>query len=177
MRAMSGRYGLRHLFFHMIKDENFIPEVIQRLTAFNGSKARAGILDGGKMGMIAHVQEYGATITPKNGDYLMIPMPDGSFRKLKSVTIPARPYIAQAVTRHQAEWKNKAKDAFMEVISGSNGRASMQMIANKMSQDIKETISGGSFAANAPLTVAIKGSSKPLIDTGGLRAAVRGEVE
>lgn len=162
----------------MIKDTNRIPEVIKALEQLDGSKMRAGILDGGKLHMIAHVQEYGATITAKNAKgYLMIPMPDGTFRKLKSVTIPSRPFIARTVIQHSSDWRQNAKSAISVAISGGNVEGIKQEIANKMSNDIKQTMQSGGFAANAPLTVERKGSSQPLIDTGALMGAVRGEVE
>lgn len=161
----------------MIKDENNIPKAIEALEQIDGSEFRAGILDGGKEEMIAHVQEYGATIRPKKGDYLMVPMPDGSFRKLSSVTIPARPFIAQTVIRHESDWKSDAGKMIELAIGGSSVSALKTQLANKMAEQIKQTMSNGSFAANAPLTIERKGSSQPLIDTGTLQGAIRGEVE
>lgn len=161
----------------MIKDENNIPKAIEALEQINGSKLRAGVLDGGKEEMIAHVQEYGATITPKKGEYLMVPMPDGSYRKLSSVTIPARPFIAQTVVKHESDWKNAAGKMIELAISGGNVASLKADLANKMAMQIKETMSSGSFTANAPLTIERKGSSQPLIDTGTLRGSIRGEVE
>ena len=44
----------------------------------------------------ALIHELGGTITPKTAKALKIPMPDGTFRFVKSVTIPARPYLRPA---------------------------------------------------------------------------------
>ncbi|CAK1228412.1 hypothetical protein [Fructobacillus tropaeoli] len=161
----------------MIKDTNNIPEAIQSLNELNGSNLRAGVLDDGKEHMIAHVQEYGATITPKNGEYLTIPMRDGSFRKLKSVTIPARPFIAQTVLRHSEEWGKIVNEMAISAISGKNVKGLKKNLADKMALDIKTTMFNGDFKANAPITIANKNGSRPLIDTGALQGAVRGEVE
>ena len=38
----------------------------------------------------------GGVIKPKSGKYLTIPVGDGTFRKVKSVTIPARPFLTLA---------------------------------------------------------------------------------
>lgn len=154
-----------------------MPEVISNLNQLNGSKIRAGILDDGKLHMIAHVQEYGATIVPKNGDYLMVPMPDGTFRNLKQVVIPSRPFIAQTVTQHAKDWEEKSKDMLLAIIAGNSARPLKVELANKMALDIKQTMSSGNFTANAPLTLERKNGSTPLIDTGSLQGAIRGEVE
>lgn len=44
----------------------------------------------------ALIQELGGTITAKAAKALAIPMPDGSVRFAKSVTIPASPYLRPA---------------------------------------------------------------------------------
>ena len=162
----------------MIKDDNNIPQAISSLNDLNGSNLRAGVLDSdSKEHMIAHVQEYGATIKPKNGDYLTIPMRDGTFRKLKSVTIPARPFIAQTVLKHSDEWGNQVGDMTKMALSGKDVSTLKKNLANRMALDIKTTMATGNFQANAPLTIANKGGSRPLIDTGKLQGSIRGEVE
>lgn len=162
----------------MIKDTNNLPKIIDNLQQFNRTDVRAGVLEGGKMQMIAHVQEYGATITAKNaGGYLMIPMPDGSFRKLKQVTIPARPFIQMTVINHQQEWKNEAAETFNRIIRGNSIGDFKVGLAKKMKLDIQNTMRSGNFTANAPLTVERKGGSQPLIDTGGLLNSIQGKVD
>lgn len=44
----------------------------------------------------ALIHELGGVIVPVRAQALKIPMPDGSFRFVKSVTIPARPYLRPA---------------------------------------------------------------------------------
>lgn len=51
---------------------------------------------GSKDVVYARIHELGGTITAKNGQALKIPMPDGSFRFVKSVTIRPRPYLRPA---------------------------------------------------------------------------------
>lgn len=161
----------------MIKDTNNLPKIIDNLNSFNHTVIYAGVKSGGKIGMIAHVQEYGATITAKQvGGYLMVPMPDGSFRKLKQVTIPARPFIQMSVIEHSNQWKDKAADALQAIIHGESAGSYKQGIAKLMVQNIKQTMRTGGFAANAPLTVARKGSSTPLLDKGTLIGSIDSEV-
>lgn len=43
-------------------------------------------------------------------------------------------------------------------------------------REIKEDIAGGNFAKNSPITVAMKGSSRPLVDKGDLLKAINSRV-
>lgn len=49
--------------------------------------------------------------------------------------------------------------------------------ARYMESKTQERIRSGKFKANSPLTVALKGSSKPLADTGLLLSSINGRVE
>lgn len=49
--------------------------------------------------------------------------------------------------------------------------------ARYMESKTQERIRSGKYKANAPLTVALKGSSKPLADTGLLLSSINGRVE
>lgn len=61
----------------------------------------------------AAIHQFGGVIRPKNKPYLTFKLPDGSFRRVKQVTIPARPFIGinqqdeeniiDIVNRHLAE--------------------------------------------------------------------------
>lgn len=161
----------------MIKDTNRIPEVIENLNLLNNSQMRAGVLEGGKIHMIAHVQEYGATILPKKSDYLYVPLPDGTFRKLSKAVIPSRPFIAMTVLQNSSKWHQEAQKAFNAAVQGKNVVEYKKSIANVMKNDIKATMTNGGYVANSGLTVLIKGGSTPLINTGGLRDAIDGKVE
>lgn len=51
---------------------------------------------GSKAVKYALIHELGGVIVPVRAKFLKIPQPDGSFRFVKSVTIPARPYLRPA---------------------------------------------------------------------------------
>lgn len=53
---------------------------------------------------------------------------------------------------------------------------SIDQVAQAMAGEIQARISGGVPPANAPSTIARKGSNTPLIDTGQYRASIRGKV-
>lgn len=44
----------------------------------------------------ARIQELGGTIVPRNGQALHFKLPNGKFVTVKSVTLPARPYLRPA---------------------------------------------------------------------------------
>jgi phage gpG-like protein len=46
----------------------------------------------------ARIHEFGGTIYPKNGPYLTFRTPDGEWHKVKSVTIPERSYLREALS-------------------------------------------------------------------------------
>ena len=52
----------------------------------------------------------------------------------------------------------------------------MKLIGEFAQSGIKKNISDGGFESNKPSTVKRKGSSKPLIDNGTMRNAIRYEV-
>lgn len=88
--------------------------------------------------------------------------------------VPARPFMRQTMTRHRATLRNELAIALRDY---GNGRGSLDKIAARVGVmlrgSIQETITYGTFVPNAPYTIAKKGSSKPLIDTGQMRQSVR----
>lgn len=60
----------------------------------------------------ARIHELGGTIVPRNAKALVIPQPDGSVRFVKSVTIPARPYLRPAADRHYPKLARHIRKAF-----------------------------------------------------------------
>lgn len=49
----------------------------------------------------AAIHEFGGTITAKNAPYLRFKTADGAWHSVKSVTIPARPYMRPALDEHK----------------------------------------------------------------------------
>lgn len=57
------------------------------------TRVEVGIIAKTRSAKFAYVHQFGATITPKNGPYLIFRGADGKLIFAKSVTIPARPFI------------------------------------------------------------------------------------
>lgn len=121
------------------------------LKKVDGASVRAGVLDG-DLAVIAAVQEYGS---PKRG-------------------IPARPAVRQAFENHRGELVAlQAKIAQALVEGKMTEHRAMQLLGMWAVGAIKATYtSEGKFTPLAAATIRAKGSSKPLIDTGQLVAAV-----
>lgn len=91
--------------------------------------------------------------------------------------IPARPFMEPAIEEKEtkervAEYYGKAvKSAFNGDFAGADanlGKAGM-IARNAIVRYIDDS---SHFVPNAPMTIALKGSDKPLIDTGSLRTSI-----
>lgn len=86
---------------------------------------------------------------------------------------PSRPFMRNTVRNGKDKIINHATNAVKRVIRG-DGDASV--LLNSVGAHTKglmqQEIRNGEFAPNAPSTIAKKGSSKPLIDTGRMRQSV-----
>lgn len=92
--------------------------------------------------------------------------------------IPPRPFMQDALNNNKAKYKQILRASAKGLLEGV---ADMNSILSKLgillASDIQDSITNGSFAPNAPSTIARKGSSKPLIDTGEMRASVTWAVD
>lgn len=86
---------------------------------------------------------------------------------------PSRPFMRQTLKDQREEITKFARDRAKGVVNGS---MSAQMALNGIGSYVKgrmqAEIRDGEFEPNAPSTVAHKGSSKPLIDTGRMRQSI-----
>lgn len=82
-------------------------------------------------------------------------------------TIPARPFMRTYFDASIARLEKFATNGVTQVLLG---RATFLQFLNDagvfMVDGVKKSISTGAWLPNAPMTVALKGSSKPLIDSG-----------
>ena len=92
--------------------------------------------------------------------------------------IPARPFLAPAVEKGAPQYRRLAEVMLPRVLSG---QMEMRMLLEQMGQlaegHVKQEITDLDSPPNAPSTIAKKGSSNPLIDTGALRQSIRYVIE
>lgn len=83
--------------------------------------------------------------------------------------IPARPFLRRAQARVNERGARILK-ALMD--DGAPLDKALKQIGVMMQGEIKQQITHGTFTPNAPSTIARKGSSRPLVDTGNLLQSV-----
>jgi HK97 gp10 family phage protein len=130
-----------------------------KLTAQAGIPAGATTTDGKSIPMYAAYNEFGTS------------------------RIPARPFMRTTANEHQNEWCETLAGALKGEILKDNAKGAMGLVGEQMKAHIQQTIQKGSFAPNAPRTVANKRAKgkvepdHPLIDTGQMIASIISEVK
>lgn len=94
--------------------------------------------------------------------------------------IPERSFVRSTFALMRAKYVEKVKAYLVKgIYSGKRTYLEfLGLIGLRMAADMKArfTDSSNGWPANAPSTIAAKGSSKPLIDTGALRASISHQV-
>lgn len=91
--------------------------------------------------------------------------------------IPSRPFMHQTRTRCESRFVRRLRRAYKQVVEGKVGPArALAQLGLDYEGEMKNTFVVGQFVANKPATVARKGSSRPLIDTGALRGSIVSKV-
>lgn len=92
--------------------------------------------------------------------------------------IRARPFLMQAIRGNRKKYLEFLRSSSSGLIRGESSLGSVLAKLGAMAQgDIQKEITSGSFAPNSPVTIALKGSSRPLIDTGRLRNSITWEIK
>lgn len=101
--------------------------------------------------------------------------PDGEFVASVAVKneygnprIPPRPFFRGAIFNNSDKWGDLALKFFKR----ADSETALGMLGESIRGDIIRSIDKTNTPPNSPVTIARKGSSKPLVDTGLLRASV-----
>lgn len=87
--------------------------------------------------------------------------------------VPERSWLRAWVDENQAMIRNDLRRAAMRMIEGKlTAQQAADLLGTKYVAAIQTRIANGIAPANAPATIAKKGSSTPLIDTGQMRSAI-----
>lgn len=88
--------------------------------------------------------------------------------------IPSRPFIRSWIDSNENQILAVMQSVFRRVLTGQlSAEEAMKLIGEFVQSGIKKNITQGSFEKNADSTIKKKGSSRPLIDTGTMRNAIR----
>lgn len=92
--------------------------------------------------------------------------------------IPARPFLGTATDENRDKW-GKTADAAIDWALTLKGtfRQGLNQLGTEAQGDVKKKMTAIKDPPNSPVTIAMKGSSNPLIASGNLRAAVTYEVK
>lgn len=93
--------------------------------------------------------------------------------------IPERPFMRNSFRNNQAKYIDAMKAGASKLIMGQGGtlRGVLAKLGVLAQGDIQAEITSLTSPPNSPVTIAIKGSSNPLIDTGEMRQSVTWVVE
>lgn len=92
--------------------------------------------------------------------------------------IPARSFIGDTIRKNMASIKIFSSKLYMKVVLGQMQiETALALLGEEVQAEIITAIDAGIEPALDPKTVARKGSSKPLIDSGQLKQSIRYKVE
>jgi len=89
------------------------------------------------------------------------------------ITIPERSVLRSTEKENRDKYKDMMKDMLPAVLLGDmRVRTMLGRVGAAAQGDVREKFGSDDLAPNAPLTVELKGSSAPLIDSGQLRQSI-----
>jgi hypothetical protein len=92
--------------------------------------------------------------------------------------IPERPFMRNAIRDNTAKYKQAMATSAAKILRGETAMATvLSKLGIAAQADIQGEISSLTSPPLSPVTIARKGSSKPLIDTGAMRQAVTWKVD
>lgn len=87
--------------------------------------------------------------------------------------VPERPFMRNAVKNNTGGYQSAMRASAVKILRGETSMTTvLRKLGIKAQGDIQAEISSLTSPGNADATIALKGSDKPLIDTGEMRAAV-----
>lgn len=140
-----------------VTDKNNIARLKDVLKELKNYTVEVGIFGNDEYVMIAGVHEFGTTIRRGKG----------------SITIPERSFLRTTFDEKNEEWVSFFSSQLKQVLAlKMDVQTLYKRLGTKMVADIQERITDLDAPPNAPSTIAQKGSSNPLVDTGGLRMRI-----
>lgn len=103
----------------------------------------------------------------------------GTTKEDGSEHIPSRPWMRTTVDLHTEDWKNSMRKIATLAVRGESSRIEQgfRLFGLEAVNHMQDTLQTYEWKPNSPVTIAAKGSSKPLIDSSQLlqshRAAIK----
>ncbi|KQV83241.1 hypothetical protein [Rhizobium sp. Root1220] len=91
--------------------------------------------------------------------------------------IPERPFMRNAIRENRGKYRDAMRSSAAKILTGKTGlRTVLSKLGITAQGDIQAEITSLQSPPNSPVTIAIKGSSNPLISSGEMRGAVTWKV-
>lgn len=157
--------------------KNLFPKMQQAAAELDGRKVQVGVF--GEQAWLAGIHEYGCKIkvTDKMRAYLHS---QGLHLKNSTeyITIPERAFLRNGYDGAREEVADEAEMVLSEVLAGKlPPELLLNQIGEWIASHIRDYATGLDSPQNHPFTVDKKGSSNPLVDTGGMINAISYEVK
>lgn len=92
-------------------------------------------------------------------------------------TVPERSFLRATLDEQDGAYREATADAIRSVLDGKrSAQVALERLGLRVVRDVRGKIRSGLDPALAPATIAAKGSSKPLIDTGRLLRSITYQV-
>lgn len=160
-----------------VTDETRVPEFMAMLKELTTTHLEIGIFSssGGDILMIANVNEFGVSInvTPKMRGYLSGALGIHLRKDTKTIEIPERSFIRGGYDANVNKMQKQGEKLLEQVI---NLQLPVDVFFKTLGESIvgmiQEFMTDLKNPPNHPATIANKGSSNPLIDSGRLRQSI-----
>ena len=131
----------------------------------------------GVKAVVTDVGFLGGEQHPSEGDEQPITIAQvAAWNEYGTETIPERPFMRRTVDTNADKYKRLmgkllARAMTIRGAPAKRARDVFTVVGAQVSSDVVKTIDAGGFAPNSEATIKRKGSSKPLVDTGVMRAS------
>ena len=159
--------------------KNMFPEMETSIKQLDGKTVSVGVLGGGEQAWLASIHEYGCRIkvTDKMRAYLHR---TGLHLKKETthIVIPERAFLRNGFDEGKDEVIDKCEQTLADVIGGTmSANQFCELVGLLLKGKIQDYARNLDSPPNHPYTVENKGSSNPLVDTGGMIGAISYKVE
>lgn len=149
---------------------NELPAIQKQIGLANGAGVEVGVF-GGEAAWLAAIHEYGCTIqtTPKQRRFLA----KQGLKVGSVIKIPERSFLRAGYDQNRDAVVKKTAQIMANVTTGkTTARGLRQAVGEDLAGRIKEYAINLDSPQNHPFTIEQKGSSNPLVDTGGMIGSI-----
>lgn len=92
--------------------------------------------------------------------------------------IPERPFLRNAMRDNGAKYRHGMKTSAVKLLRAETTlKTVLAKLGRDAELDVKDSIVSLSSPPNSPVTIAMKGSSNPLVNTGAMKDAIRWKID